>query len=217
MIKVEAQDARGRTVTGRYSLELSNKYFDNKMRAQTIVLRSSMSPRFAERDERGVVRQTFKVWHHEPRPVRIERIVEQTTLRTGEPARERELAPTAVLPAALVPASGLEFELTIDTTREPDVTLRSYKLEGHSQEGLYVDTVISILPPPPVPTAENSVLIDDPAKKARVERALAMLGRQYVTDDELRDLEQQGVFKDLPTWSPLGDWKRTIRPVRARR
>lgn len=222
LIAVEAVDAGGHTVVGRSTLELSNRYVENKELAHTIVLRSALSPRFAERDAHGVVRQQFRLWHHETAPVHIERVIEQTHFlparADGEPPppREREVAPEAVLTSAEVPAAGLDFELAIDARREPEVSFRSWRLEGQSAEGITVVTVISLMPPSPEPTADNHIAVDDVALKARIERALALLGKSTVTGEELAELERQGEFADLAPYNPTASYAPTARPVTPR-
>jgi hypothetical protein len=52
--------------------------------------------------------------------------------------------------------------------------------------------------PPPKPTRDNHVAVNDPQLKAKIMAARQILGKDVVTDQDLWQLEREGRFTNLP-------------------
>jgi hypothetical protein len=199
LIRVEVYDASGHKETGRSSLQLLDTSFENLSKKGVITLLASGTPRFPVLDEGGVVRQTFRLYHHFRGPVHITRV---TTVRAfmgdkhGPPPPEQ--VDSTSLPVSEVPeGQGTEVKLTFDTHAEPNVFSITYALEGVSTDGHPARGTFSIMRPPPRPTRDNSTPITDPVLLAKVKRAREVLHQEYVTDEDLFRLEREGRFANL--------------------
>ncbi|MGZ3460339.1 MAG: hypothetical protein ACXU86_17770 [Archangium sp.] len=199
LIRVDVYDASGHKETGRSSLQVLNTSFENFDKKGIVTLLAAGTPRFPVLDEDGVVRQTFRLYHHFRGPVRLTKV---TTVRAfrgndeGPPPPEQVDA--ASLPVSEIPeGQGTEVKVTFDTRAEPDVFAITYSLEGTSADGHPARGTFSIMRPPPKPTKENSKPVEDPVLLAKIKRARELLHQELVTDEDLFRLEREGRFADL--------------------
>jgi len=199
LVQVELIGDRGERVIGRTALQLLNPAFEHLAYRGIVRLSTVLTPRFPTLDDRGVVTQRVRLWHHHDAPVTLTRVVRRPHLRDQGPAGPPEpLDPAAFLGATVLAASGLELAVALDTRARPDALADEYVVEGTSADGFPAIGAFTIMRPPDPPTRERSTAVLDPALKARILRARARLGRPYVTDEDLRRLELDGAFADLP-------------------
>jgi hypothetical protein len=201
LIEVEVEGKGGERVLGRSALVLQNTAFANLVFAGTVTLSTLLTPRFPVVDDDGVIRQSVRLWHHRPDPVRIDRI----RLRKNFPERREpewgEASVRAVLGGAEIPPHGVTIAVELDTKAEPGLFSIDYLLEGESAEGLPVRGVFPIMTPSPPPTKDSHIPVRDPVLVAKIKRARELLGQEFVTDEDIWALERQGAFDDLPAGS----------------
>jgi len=197
-IRVEAIDAAGARVAGRHTIVIQNRPFANLAFAGTVTLSVRLTPRFPERGPDGRVRGRVRLWHHRPDPVTIERVVARRNYHDQRPYQERPVDVEALLGTRTIPPAGIEIAVELDTAAEPDLFSIDYWLEGTSAEGLPVRGFFPVMTPPKLPTADDHQPVRDPALGARIRRARELLGKDYVTDEDLWALDRRGAFDDLP-------------------
>ena len=199
LVRVDVYDASGHKETGRTSLQLLNTSFENFNKKGIVTLLAQGTPRFPVLDEDGVVRQTFRLFHHFQGPVRITRV---TTIRAFRGTEHAPPPPEQVDAASLsvseVPeGKGVEVKVSFDAKAESDVFALTYALEGVSADGHPARGTFALMRPPPRPTRENSTAVLDPVLLAKVKRARELLHQEFVTDEDIFRLEREGRFEDL--------------------
>jgi len=174
-----------------------------------VQLVSELTPRFPAISDSGLVEQGVRLWHARSQAVEITTVTlihrpMHTGRGDGSPALAREQpSVAAVLGATEVPPGrGLEVRAVLDTRREPDTLSLDYTLEGRTPEGYPVRGAFSIMRPPPRPTRERSDPIRDPLLVAKIKRARELLHAEYVTDEDLWELERAGRFVGLEVEPP---------------
>ena len=196
LVRVEASSATGDTVIGRRGIVLRNAEFSNLVNAGTVTLVVELNPRFPTIED-GVVRQGIRLWHHRPEPIKVERLRTRSNSLSPDTAPVlRVVSADNVLGTDTIPPAGITFSVELDANQQPDVRSIDYLLDGVSSEGYPVKSVFSVMKPS-LPTAENHTPVDDPALKAKILRARELLGRAYVTTEDLWKLEREGAFADL--------------------
>ena len=201
LVQVTAHAAGG-TLVGRRSIVFRNPAYANLVEAGVVTLVVELTPRFptikGDRIEQGV-----RLWHHRPKPVRIERIrARRNSSVAGAEPVVAEVPVKSILGTDVIPPSGIRFQLTLDTKAEPELSSIDYLLDGKSAEGHPVQSVFSVMRPP-VPTPDRSVPVDDPSMVAKILRAREILEKDYVTDEDMMALQRKGVFDDFkPAPSP---------------
>jgi len=85
----------------------------------------------------------------------------------------------------------------LDTKAHPDAMMADYLFEGHTPDGIKVLGTFSIMAPPKLPTPETGTPVGDPLLTQKILRAREKLGKPFVNDEDLRQLELAGVFADL--------------------
>lgn len=201
LVRVDIFDTAGRKVTGRSSLQLLNISFENLAKKGIVTVLAVGTPRFPVLDADGAVQQTFRLYHHWKRPIRLQKV---TAVRAFRPSADGPAAPEqedpASLPVEMIPAGpGVEVKVTLDTKAEPDVVTLTYQLEGTSADGYPARGTFSVMRPPPRPTKESHIPVTDPRLKAKIQRARELLKQEFVTDEDLLRLEREGRFADLQT------------------
>jgi hypothetical protein len=199
LIRVEVFDAAGRKVTGRSSLQMLDVSFENFTKKGVVTILSAGTPRFPVLDADGVVRQTFRLYHHWRGPVRIEKV---TAIRAFMPRTDGPTPPDQVDAASLPMDSisesgGVEVPVTLDTKAEPEVFSITWSLEGTSADGHPARGTFSVMRPPPRPTKDSNIPVTDPVLLAKIKRARELLNQDYVTDEDIWRLEREGRFVDL--------------------
>ena len=141
--------------------------------------------------------QGVRLWHLRSEPVEIATVTRVRRGLGGEGARE--VVPVAsVLGGTLIPPGrGLTTHVVLDTASAPDLLAEDYFLEGRTPEGYVVRGSFSVMRPPARPSAEHHQPIRDPRLLAKVRRARELLGKAFVTDEDLWALERAGRFSDL--------------------
>ncbi len=189
VVRCEAIDAAGRSISGRLSLPIRNWEFQRLHLERRIVVMAD------QRDVRGD-RFAFHVWHLGASPVTITRI---TSIETTAEQLSRETAPDAA-PAKEVPVSAVLGDATLAPAgRDVELALPaglaalSYHLEGTSEGGLEVSGDILLV------RAELSGvpgrMARDPRYREKVRRARKLLGKSEVTEAEIGRIHKQ--FPDI--------------------
>ncbi len=206
LIQVTAMLPGGEKVLGRQLLVLPVPQFDNDGQVRLI---AKLTPRFPTLNERGVVEQGVRLFHLESRPVLIERVLESREYAVDGPLDENADSPgespendvnlTEILPEPTIPPGrGVELQLRFDARAEPDTAFIRYSFHGRSEDGRPVHGEVAVMRPPRPPTPSEHIPVEDRALIERIERAQKLLGRPTVTETELRRLEAEGAFEDLP-------------------
>jgi len=198
-VRVDIIAKDGRVLVGRDALQLLNPAYESLSRKGIVSLMTALEPAFPRLDPDGRVRQHVRLWHHRRDPVRIESVrrVSHYAGDTREPVAEDIDAAALLGSGAIAPDHGLELDVTLDTTADPDVISSNYYLEGQSAEGLPVRGSFSVMRPPPAPTRSNSRVVTDPLLSAKIQRARELLGRDVVSDEDLFALSREGKLDDL--------------------
>ena len=193
LVSVEVHDEQGRRLVGRRALQLLNPAFEAWAHKGLISLMVRLDPRYPRIDEDGVVRQGIRLWHTRPEAVTIKRVL-----------KERPGAAATLVPASQVlgtsripPGPGIRFEVTLDTRKDPKLSLENYTVQGEGADGHPVLGAFSVMRPPPAPTREDSVPVTDPVLRAKILAARKLLGKALVTDEEIFRLEAEGAFSQL--------------------
>ena len=82
----------------------------------------------------------------------------------------------------------LEYDFGADTA----AYAVTFEIQGVTPSGMQARGNLTLLRPPPRPTRENSVPIDDPAMMAKIRRAMAILKQDTVSQEDLWRLEREG-------------------------
>ncbi len=194
-LEITAED--GRVARARQAIELRNPAFEAFATKKIVQLLVELDPRFPVLAEDGRVDQGVRLWHVRSEPVEIATVIRVRRRLGGSGARE--VVPVAsVLGGTLIPPGrGLTTHVILDTAGAPDVLAEDYFLEGRTPEGYAVRGSFSVMRPPARPSAEHHQPIRDPRLLAKVRRARELLGKAFVTDEDLWALERAGRFSDL--------------------
>lgn len=87
--------------------------------------------------------------------------------------------------------------IRFDTHQERDVYGIEYYVEGVTDDGWPASGNFAIMQPPRPPTPENHTPVIDPVLEAKILRARELLGKPYVTDEDIWRLEREGLMTDL--------------------
>ncbi|HEY5419679.1 MAG TPA: PKD domain-containing protein [Marmoricola sp.] len=199
VVRCEAIADAGPSVVGRHALQLRNPEFDSLYYYKTLMLSVELTPRFPELDASGRVVQKVRFYHYRSETVTLDRVsINYLTSLADNPGATEERPPREALGALEVPpGDGIETTLTLDTTRHPDAIMVDYDLDGHTADGTPARGHVSIMRPPVPPTPETGQRVADPQLTRRILRARERLGKPFVNDQDLIDLERQGAFADL--------------------
>lgn len=197
-VRVDVFDAAGQKVTARHSLQVLSSSFENLDKKGVVTVLAVGTPRFPELGDDGVVRQTFRLFHHFRGIVRIQKVTAIRAFAPVDGPPPPEQADPAALSVDAVPEGrGTEVKVTLDTKKEPDVVSVTYALEGVSADGRPARGTFSVMKPPPRPTRESNVPVTDPILLAKIKKARELLKQPYVTDEDIWRLEREGKFADL--------------------
>ena len=197
LVKVKASDGSGETVEGRFPLQIRNVAFATRLRGMATIFAVPV-PRFPEMRRDGIVRQKFRLWHAEDVPVQITGMTLSTFVvpasggsapappKTVALDHARLLRHTEIRPAAIVDES-LEY----DFAANPGVYAVSFAVQGVA-DGMQARGELTLLRPPPPPTRENSIPIQDPAMVQKIRRAMTILNQQTVSQEDIWRLEREG-------------------------
>ncbi|WP_437538884.1 hypothetical protein WME79_22615 [Sorangium sp. So ce726] len=200
LIRVEVQGEAGEKLTGRALLQIPNMMFQDLAERGIVTIAATPTPRFPRQDGDGVVRQTFRLWHHSDAPVRIDAVTAVRHHAGASSASPHEKASLGLV--EIPPGQGVDVEVRLDTVREPDVFTITYILEGETAEGHAARGTFSLMKPPPAPTKESSTPVTEPVLLAKIKRARALLAQEFVTDEDIWRLEREGKMADLDISPP---------------
>jgi len=192
LVKVEAVSETGDSTTGRASVELYNLAFAELERDGLVMLFAEPNPRFPEMDERGLVKQKFRIWHAYSQAVEIQNLSLIRQNKEGERLPAKPLDIAVLYQTEIPPGESVEAELSFDTTLEPNIFCFVYRLEGTSADGRRALGEAVVLRPPPKLTRQNTTPITDPALVARIQAAIRITGKKTVTSEDLWHLEREG-------------------------
>jgi len=198
LVTVTATARDGERVVGRTTIVLQNPAYANLVYAGVVSLSVRLTPRFPVIGKDGKVHETVRLWHHRREPVMITKVVRRLNYKDHRPPEQGEVAVSSLLPSPWIPRTGVDVKVELDAAHDPDLYSIDYRLDGTSAEGLPVQGIFPVMAPPELPTKEHHDKIRDPALLARVIRARELLGKPYVTDEEIWALERRGAFDDLP-------------------
>ncbi|WP_437910521.1 hypothetical protein WME95_22570 [Sorangium sp. So ce327] len=201
LIRVEVQGEAGEKLTGRALLQIPNMMFQDLAERGVVTIAATPTPRFPRQDADGVVRQTFRLWHHRDAPVRIDTVTAMRHFAGAKGASPLDKASLGLV--EIPPGQGVDVEVRLDTAREPDVFTVTYMLEGETAEGHAARGTFSLMKPPPAPTKESSTPVMEPVLLAKIKRARELLAQEFVTDEDIWRLEREGRMADLDVSPPL--------------
>ncbi|MDC0682264.1 hypothetical protein [Sorangium atrum] len=195
LIRVEVQSEAGEKLTGRALLQIPNTMFQDLAERGIVTIAATPTPRFPRQDGDGVVRQTFRLWHHGDAPVRIDTVTAVRHYAGASSASPLEKASLSLV--EIPPGQGVDVDVSLDTVREPDVFTITYILDGETAEGHAARGTFSLMKPPPAPTKESSTPVTEPVLLAKIKRARELLAQEFVTDEDIWRLEREGKMADL--------------------
>lgn len=202
LVSCTAVDARGEKIVGRRSLQLLNSAFEDFHFRGIVILMHRSTPRFPELGADGKVEQKVHVFHRHPGVVTLERISKRTVYGGGEPAKEESLSPSQLFPTSVLYPEGVTTTVQFDSRAQPEISMLQYEISGTTDDGYPASGRFSVMRPTDLPTKERHTPVSDPALTARIKRARELLGKEYVTDEDILTLERMGEFEDLPPRRP---------------
>jgi hypothetical protein len=201
LVKVKAFDGSGESVEGRLPLQIRNVAFAARLRGLAVIF-AQPTPRFPALGADGVVRQTFRIWHGEDAPIQITGVtVTRSFLPDAPGAPPAAPTTTAVdhgraLQFAEIPAGrSVEQVLEQDFGADPRVYAVTYAIQGATPAGLQARGELTLLRPPPRPTRENSVPVEDPEMASKIRRAMSILNQPSVSQEDLWRLQREGKLR----------------------
>ncbi|WP_437728237.1 hypothetical protein [Sorangium sp. So ce861] len=195
LLRVEVRGEAGEKLTGRALLQIPNLSFQNFAERGVVTLLATPTPRFPRQDGDGVVRQSFRLWHHRDAPVRIDAVTAVRHYMQASNSSPHEKASLGL--AEIPPGQGVDVAVKLDTRDEPDVFTITYFLEGKTAEGHPARGTFSLMRPPPAPTRPSSIPVTEPVLLAKIKRAREILAQEFVTDEDIWRLEREGKMADL--------------------
>ncbi|WP_437819653.1 hypothetical protein [Sorangium sp. So ce1078] len=195
LIRVEVRGEAGEKLTGRALLQIQNMTFQNLAERGVVTLVATPTPRFPRQDGDGVVRQSFRLWHHRDAPVRIDAVTAVRHYTEASNSSPHEAVSLGLV--EIPPGLGVDVEVSLDAVKEPDVFTITYFLEGETADGYPARGTFSLMKPPPVPTRASSIPVREPVLLAKIKRARELLAQEFVTDEDIWRLEREGKMADL--------------------
>jgi hypothetical protein len=197
VVSCTAYAKTGEIVEGRIAIELNNTAFETLAYKGIVLVLGELDPRFPEPSPSGTSTQRVRLWHTHSQPVRIERL-ERMKLVLGKDHREEEVSLDALGVSVIAPGQVVETRpFHFDGEELPDVYALEYHVEGTTADGWPARGNFAIMRPakPPTPTDHTPVI--DAVLTAKILRARELLGKQYVTDEDIWRLEREGLMNDL--------------------
>src|SRR5438132_1528226 len=94
--------------------------------------------------------------------------------------------------AEIPPGAFVEESLEYDFGADAAVYAVTFAVQGVTASGMQARGELALLRPPPRPTRENSVPIQDPAMIQKIRRAMAILNQETVSQEDIWRLEREG-------------------------
>lgn len=198
LVKVKAIDGSGQSVEGRYPLHIRNIAFAARQRGMVAIF-AEPTPRFPTMGPDGIVRQKFRLWHAEDVPVQITGATRSRLLMAASPGSappvpeavavdHARLLQHADIPPGAVREESLEYDFGADAA----AYAVTFEIQGVTPAGMQARGNLTLLRPPPRPTAGNSIPIQDPALMVKIRKAMAILKQETVSQEDLWRLEREG-------------------------
>jgi len=228
LVTATAIDASGKRLVGRTGVELPSHYFHNLQTNCMVTLLVRMTPRMPQMDANGVVTQSYRLWHFDPQPIEVTALfkrevtveslyanpVGSASHKTGGLHEETVPDIRSILGTTVIPPSGIEFTLKLDTKQSPLAAI-DYHVEGVTSTGLRVRGQFPLMRPPIPPTRAHHIPISDPVLKAKIARAQELTGHEVITAEDMARLEKQGKFDDLKPAKPQPAPPQFLAPLAA--
>jgi len=197
LVKVKASDGSGETVEGRFPLQIRNIAFATRLRGVATLFAVPV-PRFPEIGPDGVVRQKFRLWHAEDVPVQLTGMTLSTFFLPASDGSAPAPPTTVALDHArrlrhieIRPAAFVDESLQYDFGANASVYAVTFAIQGIA-DGMPARGELTLLRPPPAPTRENSIPIQDPAMVQKIRRAMTILNQPTVSQEDIWRLEREG-------------------------
>jgi hypothetical protein len=191
LVDVAVVSAEGKRLRGRSALELLNRAEQVRLERGVVLIQAELTPRFPVVDADGTLHQRVRLFHQADEAVTIHGIVLE---RSGSQQSREKVEPGAVLGSASIPPGrGLEVEFTLPK-RDPHVGALTYSLQGRAGASP-ARGAFSLMWPPEPPTREHSEPVTSPELKAKIVGAQRILGKPFVTAEEIHELESRGALQ----------------------
>jgi len=199
LIAVDIKSSDGQHLIGRHPLQLMNQAFEDFHYRGVVSLMAAFDPRFPELGSDGIVVQGVRLFHARPNTITIEKVSRiESFLGQGGDTNPVQVPVSQILGTTTIPpGKGISFKTGFDTLADTEVYQLTYTLEGKTPEGYRVYGRFSVMKPPPKPTKASNVPVYDNVLQAKILAARRLLGKEFVTDEDLWQLEREGKFKDL--------------------
>jgi hypothetical protein len=198
LIDVAVVSTDGQRLRGRSALELLNRAEQVRLERGVVLIQAELTPRFPVVEADGTLRQRVRLFHQADEAVTIHDVVLE---RSGTQESRQEVEPGAVLGSASIPPGrGLEVEFTL-AKRDPGVAALTYSLQGRAGASP-ARGAFSLMWPPEPPTREHSEPVTSPELKAKIVSAQRILGKPFVTAEELHELESRGELQASANEAP---------------
>ncbi len=205
VVSVTVRGAKGEAATGRVTLPLINPAYEAMAQKGLVQLLIALDPRFPELGSDGKVTQHVHLWHTQPAPVTIEHAILVKYYRQGAgQTRPQEVDVGQLLGSSTIPPGkeGITVTVTLDPSVDEEVFSKTWSLTGKSEDGHPVLGSFSVLIPPSRPSPDAGATVFDPALKQKIIAARQILGKDVVTDEDLWQLDREGMLRNLPRPTP---------------
>ncbi len=215
LVTCTATDRKGEKVVGRRSVQLENDSFEQMAFKGIIMIRTVNTPRFPTLDDHGKVIQKIRLWHNYDHPVTIEKVLRVRYPEHGErPGPPEDVSVAGFLgQSVLRPGEKIEIQGEFDTLEHEGISYVTYRLLGTSSDGWPAQGELSLMKPPELPTREHNIPVADPLFAAKILKARELLGKEFVSQEEIFELERQGQFEGL---EPVGNLQVSEEPPERR-
>ncbi len=144
-----------------------------------------------------MVRQGFRVWHYESEPVELVSVVAYelgpaSAARSSQPVMTEIDVGSIFSQTQIAPGKSLDITLTVPFAN-PEVYGKNFIVDGTTESGMAARGGFSVLKPPPKPTAENSTPISDPVLIGKIKKAMRLLHKDVVSQEDLWRLSGKDV------------------------
>ncbi len=213
LVRVTARATTGESLVGRRAIQMRNAAFANLVHAGVVTLVVELTPRFP-RVENGLVTQGIRLWHHRLRPIKVARL--RARKNFGDAGTTPVITSVSIvdtLGTATIPPAGIAFDVVLDARGDPNLRSIDFLLDGVSAEGIPVKSVFSVMRPADLPTPESHVPVTDPLLTRKIIRARALLGRDYVSDEDIWRLQREGKLDDIEPGPEDRNAKAKLPPI----
>jgi hypothetical protein len=198
LITCAAVSRSGQKIAGRTALALNNLAFESFAQKGVVKILAEADPLFPVMGSDGRVSERIRLWHPYSGSVRIDRL-RRTKLVMGTAVAPPESLPASLLGIARIePGQTVTSKVfTLDTNADPAVYSIEYLIEGTTEDGWPATGNFALMRPPRPPTRQNNAPVVDPTLKAKILRARELLGKEFVTDQDIWRLEREGRLDHL--------------------